>query len=127
MSKAARNEWNRRLVLRNASQFFWQEDPPEGFSVGDRADFLIDGRRYVRSINGRNINIDEVGANFRHYVTPTDHRPKRKRAKPVAVRSRWGLDIAGQCARAGISVQTYYNRRHRGMEHDFALNATQAV
>lgn len=121
-----RNDWKRRLRLDVPNQFYWREDPPQGAQIGDRADFQLDGRYYIRSANGRNINIDQIGPLFLGYRAPDDHRPKRGKRRAKSIRSKHGVDVRGQCRVYEISPQTYYNRRHAGMPHELALKATTA-
>lgn len=119
-----KNDWQRRLTFVAPNSFTWAEDPPDGFSVGDRADFKIGERYYVRSINGNNVNLDDVGKTFLGYETPDDHKAKRARRVTKPVNGKWGPGTRAKCEAAGISTQTFYNRRRAGMDEHFALTAT---
>lgn len=119
------NDWKRRLRFVPPSRFFWAEDPPAGAAVGDRADFVVGNRRFIRTVSGRNINLDDVGAEFEGYRTPPDHAPRRARAEPQVIRSKWGPDCRRLAAEHNISLGTLYARLRLGMSMDDALTFTQ--
>lgn len=121
-----KNDWKRRLEFRAPAEFRWRKDPPPGFKVGDIASYYENGRHFIKNPAGNPVNLDEIGALYLGYITPADHRPKRKRASPEVINSRWGVNVREQCEAAGVPLQTYYGRRHVGMDHEFALRATTA-
>ena len=87
--RRAPNNWLERLRFVAPNAFFWAVDPPDGSEIGERADFKLDGRYWIRTKAGRNVNLDDVGKLFRGYQTPTDHKPKRHRAKPATINGKW--------------------------------------
>ena len=119
------NDWIKRLRFVPPNRFFWADDPPEGAEVGDRADFKLGDRWWIRTKAGRNINLDDIGRLFRGYQTPADHKPRRERRAPEVINGKWGPDVRRLAEEHGLALSTVYARLREGLDLPSAVSFTQ--